>query len=544
MPAKLLRAQFSGFYCTKTFTFIAHKIMHLLMSVFRHIQHIVHTILLLCTIGCSNAPEELPKYDRDFCAQIHFDKQGGLTDELKPLRDSMSRKTGIYVLEEGEGAMIARAWLCEHAEQTIDVQYFIFATDNVGLIGCDYLVRAADRGVKVRILIDDILVNARTEDILTLDAHKNIDIRIYNPGINLGKNIAGKLKKLATDYRDANQRMHNKTFTVDSKVVITGGRNIADEYFDYDHEFNFRDRDVLLLGKITDTVQHSFNDFWNNSISVPVTKLVAAPGVDVGAADRFNRLHQYACNPANYWPQVRERVRKIPEAFRDIQRSGKLVWTDSITFVSDIPGKNTIGGMHGGGNTTAALTALVNSATRSIDIQSPYLVLTREGITLFKDAVKRGVRVRILTNSLASNDNLQSFAGYQTIRKELLEAGIHIYEFRPDAKERYRIMTGALQQKMNYSPIFGLHAKTMVIDDHITEIGTFNLDPRSANLNTECVTIIRSAAVAASVLQGMEEELKPENAWETTLSFNPDGEATTSRRLKTWPLKALPKNIL
>jgi phosphatidylserine/phosphatidylglycerophosphate/cardiolipin synthase-like enzyme len=105
-------------------------------------------------------------------------------------------------------------------------------------------------------------------------------------------------------------------------------------------------------------------------------------------------------------------------------------------------------------------------------------------------------------------------------------------------------MTGALQQKMNYSPIFGLHAKTMVIDNHITEIGTFNLDPRSANLNTECVTIIRSVEVASSVLQGMEEELKPENAWETTLSFNPDGEATTSRRLKTWPLKALPKNIL
>jgi phosphatidylserine/phosphatidylglycerophosphate/cardiolipin synthase-like enzyme len=205
-------------------------------------------------VACGNSQKEIPAYAADFCSQIHFDSGGGLARELRPLADSMQWKTGAYVLEDGEGAMIARAWLCEHAEQTVDIQYFIFSTDNVGLIACDYIVRAADRGVKVRILIDDILVDATPHDLLTLDSHRNIEIRIYNPGVNLGKNIAGKLTKLVTDFKGANQRMHNKTFTVDGMVTITGGRNIADEYFDYDHEFNFRDRDVLLLGKTVSTV--------------------------------------------------------------------------------------------------------------------------------------------------------------------------------------------------------------------------------------------------------------------------------------------------
>ncbi len=494
--------------------------------------------------GCSGKPKEIPAYTTDFCSQIHFSDSTNLTKELAPLGDSMKQKTGVYVLEDGSSAMIARAWLCENAEKTIDIQYFIFATDNVGLIACDYLVRAADRGVKVRILIDDLLVDATAHDILTLGSHENISIKIYNPGVNLGKNIAGKLKKFATSFRDANQRMHNKTFTVDGKVVITGGRNIADEYFDYDHEYNFRDRDVLLLGKTVQKVTTSFEEFWNNPLSVPVADIVDEPGTDFKAKTRFDRLHQYACNPDNFWPQVRERVRNLPKAFRNIQQTGNLAWVDSVAFVADIPGKNTVGGMHGGGNTTDALTSLVRQAQHTIDIQSPYLITTTEGINLFREAAQRGVKIKVLTNSLASTDNLPAFGGYQKIRKQLLSTGIRIFEFKPDAKERYNIMTGELQQKMNFTPIFGLHAKSMVVDGKTTVIGTFNLDPRSANLNSECVTIIHSEKIAAGVLKGMEEEFKPENSWETTLKYNPDVEAGAVKRAKTAVQKAVPKKIL
>jgi phosphatidylserine/phosphatidylglycerophosphate/cardiolipin synthase-like enzyme len=187
---------------------------------------------------------------------------------------------------------------------------------------------------------------------------------------------------------------------------------------------------------------------------------------------------------------------------------------------------------------------LIKHAKKSIEIQSPYLITTEVGEKLFKDAVKRGVKVRVLTNSLASTDNLEAFAGYQKCRKNLLETGIKIYEFRPDAAERFKIMTGTLQKKLNYAPTFGLHAKSMVIDDVTTVIGTFNLDPRSANFNTECFAVIHSPKIAAGVLKGMEIEFKSENAWETTLISNPDSEAGKKKQLKAWTRKIVPKEIL
>lgn len=502
---------------------------------------LIHCIAFLFLFACSSPHTEIPEQKKDFCSGIHKTDSGSISTELQPLDSLMSAKTGVYVLEDGGGSMVARAWLSEHAEKTIDIQYFIFSTDNVGLIACDYLVRAADRGVKVRILVDDIMVEAGTHEILTLDSHENIDIRIYNPGSNVGKNIFSKIKKVYTDFQGLNQRMHNKTFTVDGKVVITGGRNIADEYFDYDHEYNFRDRDVLLIGKAATTIQGSFEQFWNSQLSVPITKLVEEPGNDFKDSTKFQRLHQYACNPDNFWPQVRERISKLPEAFHNIQNSGELVWLDSVFFVSDTPGKNDKGF---GGVCTSALINLVKEAKTSIDIQSPYLITTGLGRTLFQEATKRGVKIRILTNSLASTDNLEAFSGYQRDRKELLETGVKIYEFRPDAAERYKVMTGALQEKLNYTPVFGLHAKSMVIDGKITVIGTFNLDPRSANLNTECVTIIHSPEIAAGVLKGMEEEFKPENSWETTLQSNPDHMAGTKKRVNTLTKRLIPKQIL
>lgn len=501
--------------------------------------------MMALLMSCSEQEDTIPKQQKDFCASIHNTDSTTLTKELESLVDSMKTKTGVYVLEDGDGSMVTRAWLSERAEQSIDVQYFIFSTDNVGLIACDYLVRAADRGIKVRLLVDDIMVDAGAHEILTMDSHENISIKIYNPGINIGKNIVQKLNKFKTDFVGANQRMHNKTFTVDGKVAITGGRNIADEYFDYDHEYNFRDRDVLLLGKTAISIQNSFEEFWNDTLSIPVADLVEEAGTDFKAKDRFDRLHQYACNPENFWPQVREKIKNLPIVFKEIQQSGALVWVDSVHFVSDVPGKNDrTHGAFGGGVTTTALMNLIKQAKHSVEIQSPYLITTETGEQLFREAIKRGVKIRILTNSLASTDNLEAFAGYQKCRSNLLKAGVEIFEFKPDAADRYRVMTGALQKKLNYTPVFGLHAKSMVIDGETTVIGTFNLDPRSANLNTECVAIIHSKQIASGVLKGMEIEFKMENAWHTTLDFNPDSEAGKKKQLKAWTRKLVPKEIL
>jgi phosphatidylserine/phosphatidylglycerophosphate/cardiolipin synthase-like enzyme len=215
-----------------------------------------------------------------------------------------------------------------------------------------------------------------------------------------------------------------------------------------------------------------------------------------------------------------------------------------MRFVSDAPGKNDGGGFHGGGVSTAALTELVEQAAISLTIQSPYLIVTEEGLELFADAIERGVEVSILTNSLCSTDNLEAFNGYQRIREDLLTAGVEIYEYRPDAAIRRELITAEKQAQMDYLPIFGLHAKSMVIDHETVVIGTFNMDPRSANLNTECAAIMNSPAMAAQVEALMLEELAPENAWHTTHDWNPDAEAGSWKEFNCWLRGIVPAAVL
>jgi phosphatidylserine/phosphatidylglycerophosphate/cardiolipin synthase-like enzyme len=266
--------------------------------------------------------------------------------------------------------------------------------------------------------------------------------------------------------------------------------------------------------------------------------------LDWSPKDVWEKLHQFSCDPENFWPQIRQRIERVPQVFAQIAKSGALQWIDKIRFVTDVPGKNTSKGMSGGGITTDTLVALVNDAKESVVIQTPYLVTTELGQQLFANAVKRGVKVQIMTNSLSSTDNLPAFSGYARDRHKLLDAGIEIYEYRPDAAIRRKIMTSSMVQDSQEFPVFGIHAKTMVIDGKILMVGTFNLDPRSANLNTECITIMHSEALAQSVLQLMIEEMKPENSWRTTKDFNPDDEAGC---WKVWKMKMhrpVPKSIL
>jgi len=480
-----------------------------------------------------------------FCNEVYDDSQPTLAEQLAPLDSQLLTKTGVYLLEQGEEAMVSRAWLCEQAKEAIDVQYFIFANDNIGLIGSDLLLRAADRGVKVRMLVDDIMVDATPEELLALASHANIEIKIYNPTANTGKNILGKLYSAATEYKDFNQRMHNKSFTVDGKVVITGGRNIADEYFDYDHRYNFRDRDVLLLGTAVEQVKASFIEFWEHPLSANVSEVVDSAEYEFNAKDNFEFLHQYACNPENFWPQIRERMKGIPAAFANIQASGELMWVDDVHFVSDAPGKNEDErSLVGGGISTDTLVSLIQRAQHSINIQSPYLITTVESRKLLSDAVSRGVEVKILTNSLGSTDALEAFSGYQRDRKELLATGVQLFEFKPDAASRLKLMNQGIYAAGRNIPTFGLHAKTMVVDKEISVVGTFNFDPRSSNLNTECLTIIHSDSLAVFLLKTLEEDLKSENAWRITTAFNPDSTCTIFRQVKSKIRYWVPKNIL
>ena len=507
-------------------------------------QAMLTLTLSLGLFSCSAQGERLTTSTVDYCAAIPVANNKLLSEYLAPVEHKMRDKTGVYILEHGIEAMLSRAWLTEHAEQTIDVQYFIFSTDNIGLIAIDYLVKAAERGVRVRILVDDIMIEASGSELQTLAAHKNISIKIYNPVANIGKNLFDKMLTLTTNFHQLNQRMHNKTFTIDGQISITGGRNVADEYYGYDHQFNFRDRDVLLIGGITEKVQTSFNQFWQSPLSVDVNDLIKEKKPK-GYLPNYQPLHQYACNPENFVASVRDKIRDIPKAITEIQQQQQLQWLDNIEYISDLPGKNNANKFLGGGGlATEKLISLLQSATKSVVIQTPYLITTKATRKILKAMVDKGVEIKILTNSMASNDNLEAFSGYQRDRKALLKTGVQVFEFKPDAKIRQKIMSEVMHEQLTQAPIFGLHAKSMIIDDHTAVVGTYNVDPRSANLNTENFVIIPSTKIAREIKQGMLEEMQPENAWAISLDWNPDGEEKLMKRLKIKLRRIVPKSIL
>lgn len=498
-------------------------------------------LLVLSTLSCKSDAEDLYV---DY--SIRCDRAQQDTSSLRSLlTDFTAGRSGVYVFEEGEDALVTRGWLCHKAQQTIDIQYFIFSVDNVGIIATDYIIRAANTGVQVRLIIDDLMLDVNPDHILALDAHDNVAVKIYNPNVNTGKNLLQLAANVITDFKGINQRMHHKTFIVDGCAAITGGRNIADEYFDFDHEYNFRDRDVLLVGQTADEIQAAFETYWQSDLSVDISSLLRFTKEDYDIAKLYQWVNNYACDEDNYWPAIREQVEQHETVFVDRICREMLRTVDLVEFVSDDPGKPRTNGTAASKNhTTDRLVELVQRARTSIYIQSPYLVATSESQDLFKEAVDRGVEVHILTNSLLSTDNLEAFNGYQRNRKDLLKTGIHLYEYRPDAAIRKRLITSDLQSNLGYVPIFGLHAKTMVVDDSISVIGTFNLDPRSAYLNTECLTIIHSPLITRDILELMKQELLPDNAWQTTPDFNPDYLAPRTKRIKAWLRRVVPESIL
>ncbi len=486
-----------------------------------------HAIALLCTalLACEAGAADVHNWLTDVCADCP---------------ERMANKTGAYILEKGEEALIGRAWLTKSAQQSIDVQYFIWSTDNIGILAAEQLLSAAERGVRVRVIVDDFLIDAQSRTLLLLAAHPNAHIRIYNPNITVGRSTWDRIKSAFTEFRAVNQRMHDKTAIFDGVAGITGGRNMADEYFDYNHEYNFRDRDVLLLGKAVAQMTENFEEFWNSDFVQPVETILAEDLENLTAGDvrdRAKLLHDYAADPRNFEPQVRQAIDDAPQYFPALLEA--MSWED-VEFISDEPGKNRGDeGLGGGGASTARLIEEVRNARSSVLIQSPYLVMPEGGIELFAELVNKGVRVRISTNSLASTDNIQAFSGYQGQRKDLLKAGVELYEFNADPKIKHELINRYPRIADN-DPIFAIHAKSMVVDDRIAYIGTFNLDPRSANLNTEVGMLVESEELAGRLTSAIERDIEPGNSWQSTLDSNPDAVVSRWKRFKAFFNRLLP----
>jgi putative cardiolipin synthase len=446
--------------------------------------------------------------------------------------------SGVYVLEKGEESLLARAWLAEHARTSIDIQYFIWSTDNIGILASEALLRAAERGVKVRVLVDDLLIDAPPEALLALALHPNIDIRIYNPKVTVGTSGLKRISNVVTALRAVNQRMHDKTALFDGLVGIVGGRNMADEYFDYDHRYNFRDRDALVMGPVVTQMEGSFGRFWESPQAVPVEKLLAKQLKKITPV-RMNTiyadLHAYAEKPVNFAPEVRDALRNLPLKFEGLLR--EMIW-DDVRFLSDMPGKNDgQSGLSGGGLITTELTTILRNAKKRVTIQSPYLIMPDGALELFRQLVKQGVEVRISTNSLASTDNLMAFSGYRKQRRRILKSGVKVYEYKPDPAIRCELME-RYPKLAKEAPVFALHAKSMVIDGELLFVGTFNFDPRSANLNTEVGVLVRNPRLAAQVERNIEQDMLPENSWNA--AGNPDRFASAAKRRKVKLLQILP----
>ena len=475
--------------------------------------HVVRTLFVLSSMYIGSPLAALSIQDLD----IHIAMHPG--------------QTGVYVLEKGEESLLARAWLTDHAARSIDVQYFIWSSDNVGTLASEALLRAADRGVRIRVIVDDVVIDAEEETLLLLAEHPNVHIKIYNPKHSVGVSWWERLWYLIRDFRESNQRMHDKTAIFDGTVAITGGRNMADEYYDYDHAYNFRDRDVLLAGGAAIATKASFERFWANELAVPVEQQLAETrkSLNTAAAAAYRQwLSAYAQDHDNFAPEVRQVLAGLEHDFPVLVE--RLTWAD-VEFISDLPGKNAgDNGLKGGGRTTRMLIEQMRRASKRITMQTPYLVLPEGGLAFFGELVQRGVEVRIVTNSLASTDNLQAFSGYHKQRDEILAAGIKVFEYRPRPAVQRKLIARYEALAKN-APIFAIHAKTLVVDGQKAFIGTFNLDPRSANLNTEVGALIHDPRIAADVERRIESDMRPENSWNPAVD-DPDSQAGWWKRIK------------
>jgi len=417
-------------------------------------------------------------------------------------------KTGIHVLRTPHDAFAVRFLLAAAAEKSLDVQYYIWHADQVGDLLFESLWQAADRGVRVRLLLDDLNAGGLDHTIAALDAHPNLEVRLYNP---VGRGGA-RLLNFVTDFARVNRRMHNKSFTADNQVSVVGGRNIGNEYFAAGGGVAFADLDVLALGPAVRDVSKEFDLYWNSPSAYPAASLVGAPapGGAVGLEARFAATRADPQSVA-----YRDAVLGTPLIRDLLDRQLALEWT-SARVVHDDPAKTL--------DTTARtdvllfpeLVASIGRPEKTFDLVSPYFVPGEEGTATLAALARSGVKVRILTNSLASSDASIVHAGYAKHRQSLLQAGIRLYETRATTdgespEEKAWVASSASA---------ALHAKTFAVDGTHVFVGSFNFDPRSARLNTEMGLVIESGALARRMAAAFDDTV-PRVAYEVRLA--PDG---------------------
>nr|WP_243451797.1 phospholipase D family protein [Sphingosinicella soli] len=426
--------------------------------------------------------------------------------------------SGVHLLADAHQAFAARILLARAAERSLDVQYYIWRDDLSGMLMLEALREAADRGVRVRLLLDDNGIAGLDDLLAALDIHPMIEVRLFNPFFFRHPKALGYL----TDFKRLNRRMHNKSFTADCQATIIGGRNVGDEYFAARDGDLFADLDVLAIGAVVSDVSRDFDRYWNCASSWPAARVLPVVGID--------QLEELARRSAEVRADPRaktyiETVQSLPFISDMLDGSLPFVWAP-VRMVSDDPAK-VLDKAKPGTSLGEQLQDAIGQPRREIGLVSGYFVPTAAGVTAFAGLAAQGVHISVLTNALESTDVAIVHAGYAKRRKPLIQAGIRLFEMRrPHAGTRRKrrlplgvggsgasSVTGSILRSSGSM----LHAKTFTADRERLFVGSFNFDPRSLHLNTELGFVIESPELARDVQDAFESAI-PMSAYEVTLS--------------------------
>lgn len=461
-------------------------------------------LVFVAVVACSSLPGDDVR-EPSFSFAVEDTSGTALGQVIAPLSNERPGKSGIVTLAEAKDAFAARLMLASAAEQTLDVQYYIWRDDKTGLLLMQALYDAAQRGVRVRFLLDDLNSAPIEAKLVALNKHPNIEVRLFNPFVIRGPRTFGFI----TDFGRANRRMHNKSFTADNQATIIGGRNVGDDYFSGVDGVLFADLDALAIGDVVPYVSHDFDAFWNSASSFPLESLTQEMAESRRRAmiDTIFEEHE-ATELFMKSISDRELVRSM------LTEEGPLLWAKT-RMVSDDPAKG-LGKAEPEQLITHALQEVIGQPKRSVHLVSPYFVPTRAGVEALESLAASGVEIHILTNSYEATDVAIVHSGYAKWRKRLLQAGVRLYEMRssvyantaePDTQQLPRFASSATS----------LHAKTFAVDGERVFIGSFNFDPRSAKLNTELGFVIESPELAEQTEQIFQREV-PYSAYELRLA--------------------------
>jgi len=414
-------------------------------------------------------------------------------------------ESGFAIIRHGRQAFTARIALTELAERSLDVQYYIWEVDATGRILAERLIRAADRGVRVRVLVDDINLAGRDPLVAAIDAHPGIEVQVFSPFSHRDN----RASDFVIDLARINHRMHNKIMVADNALAIVGGRNIGDHYFEVATDANFRDLDIAAAGPIVRDISNVFDHFWNGEWAVPISELVDRPYTETELREAAATMRVRIAEDNYPYPLDRDvdSLKTELSSIRDefIWAPGQVVWDDPATLKDGIAQ----------GSMITALFKKVDTLHSEILLESAYFVMQDPSIEKLAELKDRGVRVRVMTNSLASNDVIAAHAGHAKRRRKVIENGVELYEMRPDA--------GAIEKSIvSGDSKAGLHTKAIVFDRESIFIGSFNLDPRSASINTEAGLYVESPELAEQVIAYMDEGVLPENSYQVMLDDEGD----------------------